>query len=125
MHWCAGCLGDDDYQNGIAEAVDVQAMNTRTKQSKTYHLVISFRQEDEVRLTPEVFRAIEGRFAAALGYTEHQRHCGVHKNTANLHMRQQHVRRHDQSGIRAAFRRGILLGAKIFSIESVYGIVSA
>lgn len=30
--------------------------------------------------------AIEERFTAALGYTEHQRHCGVHKNTANLHM---------------------------------------
>lgn len=86
MHWCAGCLGDDDYQNGIAEAVDVQAMNTRSRQSKTYHFVISFRPEDEAKLTPEVFRAIEERFAAALGYTEHQRHCGVHKNTANLHM---------------------------------------
>ncbi|MFU2207927.1 relaxase/mobilization nuclease domain-containing protein [Solidesulfovibrio sp. C21] len=22
----------------------------------------------------------------ALGFEEHQRHCGVHKNTANLHM---------------------------------------
>lgn len=86
MHWCAGCLGDDDYQNGIAEAVDVQAMNTRTQQSKTYHLVVSFRTEDEAKLTPEIFRAIEERFAAALGYIEHQRHCGVHKNTANLHM---------------------------------------
>lgn len=86
MHWCAGCLGDDDYRDGIAEAVDVQAMNTRSKQSKTYHLVISFRPEDETKLTSEVFRAIEERFAATLGYTEHQRHCGVHKNTANLHM---------------------------------------
>jgi len=86
MHWCAGCLGDEDYRNGIAEAVDVQAMNTRTKQSKTYHLVISFRPEDEAKLTPEAFKAIEERFAAVLGYTEHQRHCGVHKNTANLHM---------------------------------------
>ena len=61
-------------------------MNTRTKQSKTYHLVISFRPEDEAKLTPEVFRAIEERFATTLGYTDHQRHCGVHKNTANLHM---------------------------------------
>lgn len=86
MHWCAGCLGDEDYENGIAEAVDVQAMNTRTKQSKTYHLIISFRPEDEAKLTPEAFKAIEERFAAVLGYTEHQRHCGVHKNTANLHM---------------------------------------
>ena len=86
IHWCAGCLSDEDYQNGIAEAVDVQALNTRSKQSKTYHLVISFRPEDEAKLTLEVFRAIEERFAAALGYAEHQRHCGVHKNTANLHM---------------------------------------
>nr|WP_308775151.1 relaxase/mobilization nuclease domain-containing protein [uncultured Bilophila sp.] len=86
MYWCAGCLGDDDYQNGIAEAVDVQAMNIRTTKNKTYHLVISFRLEDEAKLTPEIFRAIEERFAAALGYTDHQRHCGVHKNTANLHM---------------------------------------
>lgn len=86
MHWCAGCFGDEDYENGIAEAVDVQAMNTRTEKSKTYHLVISFRPDDEAKLTPEMFRAIEERFAVALGYTEHQRHCGVHKNTANLHM---------------------------------------
>ena len=62
MHWCAGCLGDDDYQDGIAEVADVQAMNTRTKQSKTYHLVVSFRPEDEAKLTPEIFRVIEGRF---------------------------------------------------------------
>jgi len=84
--WCSGCLGDDNYENGIAEAVDVQDMNTRATQCKTYHLVISFRHEDEEKLTPEIFRAIEERFAAALGYSEHQRHCGVHKSTGNLHM---------------------------------------
>ena len=85
LSWCAGCLGDDDYTAGMEEAVKTQAMNTRSG-AKTYHLVVSFRPEDEAKLTPEVFRAIEERFAAALGYTEHQRHCGVHKNTANLHM---------------------------------------
>jgi Relaxase/Mobilisation nuclease domain. len=86
MAWCAGCLGGDDYAEGIAEAVDVQAMNVRTTKEKTYHLVISFRHEDEARLTPEAFKVMEERFAAALGYSEHQRHCGVHKNTGNLHM---------------------------------------
>ena len=86
MHWCAGCLGDDDYQEAIAEVIDVQTMNTRSRQGKTYHLIISFRPEDEAKLTPTLFRAIEERFATALGYAEHQRHCGVHKNTANLHM---------------------------------------
>lgn len=85
MHWCAGMLGGDDYQEGIAESVDVQKLNTRAT-AKTYHLVISFRPEDEAKLTPDTFKAIEERFAAALGYTDHQRHCGVHKNTANLHM---------------------------------------
>ena len=85
MHWCAGMLGGDDYQEGIAESVDVQKLNTRAA-AKTYHLVISFRPEDEAKLTPDTFKAIEERFAAALGYSDHQRHCGVHKNTANLHM---------------------------------------
>ncbi|MDO5484484.1 MAG: TraI/MobA(P) family conjugative relaxase, partial [Desulfovibrionaceae bacterium] len=85
MHWCAGLVDGDDYREGIAEVEDVQALNTRASR-KTYHLVISFRPEDESKLTPEVFRAIEERFAAALGYAEHQRHCGVHRNTAHLHM---------------------------------------
>ncbi len=85
MHWCVGMEGGDDYRDGIDEVVDVQALNLRARR-KTYHLVISFRPEDESVLTPEVFRVIEERFAAALGYSEHQRHCGVHKNTANLHM---------------------------------------
>ena len=85
MSWCAGCLGDDDYSAGMEEAIKTQAMNTRPG-AKTYHMVVSFRPEDEAKLTPEIFRAIEKRFAAALGYTDHQRHCGVHKNTPNLHM---------------------------------------
>ena len=85
MHWCTGMLGGDDYQEGIAESVDVQKLNTRAA-AKTYHLVISFRPEDEAKLTPDTFKAIEERFAAALGYSDHQRHCGVHKNTGNLHM---------------------------------------
>jgi len=85
MNWCEGMLGGEDYAEGMAEAVDVQAKNIRAAK-KTYHLVISFRPEDEAKLTPEVFKAIEERFASALGYADHQRHCGVHKNTANLHM---------------------------------------
>ena len=85
MSWAEGMLGGDDYAEGIAEAVDVQARNTRAA-SKTYHLVISFRPEDEAKLTPETFKAMEERFAATLGYTEHQRHCGIHKNTNNIHM---------------------------------------
>jgi len=85
FRWCAGCQ-DDGYAEGIGEVADTQAMNTRVKTAKTYHLIVSFRQEDEEKLTPEVLQHIEERFAAALGYSGHQRHCGVHKNTGNLHL---------------------------------------
>jgi len=84
--WCAGCLAGDDYALGIQEAVDTQAMNKRTTKEKTYHLIVSFRPEDESRLTPEMFMAIEEEFAKTLGFSEHQRHCGVHKDTNNLHI---------------------------------------
>lgn len=84
--WCAGCAADDDYDLAIIEAQAVQSMNTRSRKEKTYHLLVSFRPEDEARLTPEAFKAIEERFAVALGFAEHQRHCGIHKNTNNIHM---------------------------------------
>ena len=84
--WCAGCAADDDYELAIIEAQAAQALNTRSRKEKTYHLLISFRPEDEAKLTPEAFKAIEERFARALGFSEHQRHCGIHKNTNNIHM---------------------------------------
>ena len=86
MTWCAGCLGGDDYREGIAEATDTQALNTRSKANPTYHLVVSFRPEDEARLTPDTLREIERRFAAVLGLAEHQRHCAVHTDTQNIHI---------------------------------------
>jgi len=86
MSWCAGCLAGDDYELAVHEVVDTQDLNTRSTKEKTYHLVVSFRPEDESKLTPEVLKEIEVDFAKALGFEEHQRHCGVHKNTNNLHL---------------------------------------
>ena len=87
MSWCAGCWsGDDEYQLAIQEVEAVQTMNTRSVKEKTYHLVISFRPEDEATLAPEVFKEIELEFAKALGFAEHQRHAGVHQNTNNIHL---------------------------------------
>ena len=86
MSWCAGCWAGDDYDMAIREVADTQALNTRTTREKTYHLIVSFRPEDEAKLTPEILKEIELQFAKALGFQEHQRHCGVHKNTNNLHM---------------------------------------
>ena len=83
--WHEGCLAPD-YDLALVEIEATQAMNTRAKGDKTYHLVVSFRPEDEARLTPEAFRRIENVMAEALGLEEHQRLCGVHKNTNNLHL---------------------------------------
>ena len=86
MSWCAGCWAGDDYDLAVQEVADTQALNRRTGKEKTYHLIISFHPEDEGKLTPDVFKQIEERFADALGLSEHQRHCGVHVNTENIHM---------------------------------------
>ena len=86
MSWCAGCLAGDDYDLAVQEVRDTQRLNIRSNREKTYHLVVSFRPEDMARLKPEDFKAIEQRFAEALGLADHQRHCGVHVNTNNPHM---------------------------------------
>lgn len=46
----------------------------------------SFRPEDEAKLTLKDFQAIESEFAQAVGYGDHQRLCGVHKNTTQMHL---------------------------------------
>lgn len=86
MSWCAGCWAGDDYELAIREITDTQELNTRSTREKTYHLIVSFRPEDEAKLTQEDLKEIELEFAKALGFEEHQRHCGIHKNTNNLHM---------------------------------------
>ncbi len=84
--WCAGCIDDADYESSITEIELTQSLNTRSEKEKSYHLIVSFRKEDEGKLTKEDFKNIEQEFAKALGFEEHQRHCGVHINTDNIHM---------------------------------------
>jgi hypothetical protein len=86
MSWTAGCLEPDDYFGSIREVEATQAQNTRAVKAKTYHLMVSFRPEDEDKLTPDILRDMELEFAVALGFGKHQRHCGVHRNTDNLHL---------------------------------------
>lgn len=84
--WIANCnAGDgiDDLDLAIAEVKATQALNQRTKIGKTYHLMISFRDEHPPL---DVLRDIESEFAKALGYAEHQRVIGTHVNTDNFHM---------------------------------------
>ena len=123
MSWCAGCATEDDYDLAILEAQVVQGMNTRSQKEKTYHLLVSFRPEDEAKLTSELFKVIEERFAGALGYSEHQRHCGIHKNTANVHMHiaynMVHPERHTR---REPFRDYSIRDKLCRKLEQEYGL---
>lgn len=124
MNWCAGCWAGDDYELAIQEVADTQALNTRTTQEKTYHLIVSFRPEDETRLTPEAFKAIEERFAQALGLSEHQRHCGVHVNTENMHMHVAYNLIHPEKLTRMEPWRDYIKRDKLCrELEKEYGLV--
>lgn len=124
FNWSAGCVGGDNYQENIAEVLDVQALNTRTQKSKTYHLVVSFRPEDERQLTPEIFQAIEEKMAQALGYQDHQRHCGVHKDTANIHMHVAYNMIHPEKYTHhKAFRDFWIRNNLCRELEKEYGLV--
>ncbi len=77
------CAGDDP-EWAILEIEATQAQNRRALGDKTYHLVVSFR-EDEV-LNQHQLTAIEEEICQHLGFGEHQRISAVHRDTDNLHI---------------------------------------
>ncbi|PHR04162.1 MAG: relaxase [Sulfitobacter sp.] len=84
--WMVNCEAGtdlDDLGMAIAEIEATQSQNTRTKSDKTYHMVVSFRDE---KPSPEALEEIEREFAKALGFEEHQRIIATHQNTDNFHM---------------------------------------
>lgn len=64
------------------EMLAVQQQNTRAKGDKTYHLILSFREQ----LSSRQLAAIEKRVCDALGYGQHQRVSVVHGDTENQHL---------------------------------------
>lgn len=68
----------------IEEVLATQYINTRAKNDKTYHLIVSFRAGEQP--DTETLKAIEERISAGLGYGEHQRISAVHNDTDNLHI---------------------------------------
>lgn len=83
--WHSGCQADS-WEMSIREVLATQSLNTTSRREKTYHMIVSFHPEDESKLTEDVLKDIAQAFADGLDYEEHQRHCGVHKNTAHIHM---------------------------------------
>lgn len=121
--WAKGVENADDYGRAIQEAQYVQAKNKRAKNAKTYHLVISFRPEDAPKLKEEDYKSIEERFAKVLGLEEHQRHCGVHINTDNVHMHVAYNLIHPQKFVHIEPYRDYVKRDKLCrEIEKEYGL---
>jgi hypothetical protein len=123
LAWHVGCHSEP-YDQAMTEIMAIQALNTRSSKDKTYHLVISFRPEDEAKLSSEVFQKIENMFAKALGFEEHQRVCGVHRNTNNMHMHIAYNKIHPEKlTIREPHRDFHKLAGACKTIEVKYGLV--
>src|SRR3546814_19123031 len=82
--WIVNCdAGEtvEDLPLAIKEVKATQALNQTAKSGKTYHLMVSFRDE---RPSPKALRAIEREFAQALGFGVHPRNTRPHINPDNI-----------------------------------------
>ena len=85
--WMVNCdVGEtlNDLNLSIKEIEATQNLNIGAKGAKTYHLMIRFQSGGS--LPEEALRDINQRFAACLGFEDHQRVVAAHKNTENFHV---------------------------------------
>ncbi len=68
----------------IAEIEATQAQNTRSRNDKTYHLVVSFPVGE--RPSQAVIRDIEQTLCEGVGLSDHQRLLVVHQDTEHFHL---------------------------------------
>ena len=73
----------NDLNFAVYDALRVQDYNKTAKSDKTYHLLVSFANGED--LSDEQLTKIEQSMIDALGFTEHQRISVVHRDTDNLH----------------------------------------
>jgi hypothetical protein len=71
-------------ERAIKEILATQALNTRAKGDRTYHLVASF--APGARPAPGQLEDIENELCAAIGLGAYQRISAVHIDTAHLHL---------------------------------------
>ena len=74
----------DDPQVAVTEILNTQAQNVRATSDKTYHLIVSFRPDEQPG--DLALRAIEAQICEGMGYGDHQRVSVVHHDTDNLHL---------------------------------------
>lgn len=77
------CMSDDPAAATL-EILATQALNTRSKADKNYHMVFSFPPGENPSL--ETLHAIEKALVEAIGLGAHQRISAVHKDTDHLHV---------------------------------------
>ena len=82
--WSTNCATPDDFDLAIKEVTATQALNTRSKIDKSYHLVISLAPGED--LTTEQWKDVETTFCSAIGLSEHQRICAIHSDTDHVHL---------------------------------------
>lgn len=82
--WASNCADEEDLDLAEIEIEATQALNTRTKADKTYHLVISLAPGED--LTSAQWREVEENFCKAIGLSDHQRIAAVHTDTDSIHM---------------------------------------
>jgi len=73
-----------EIDHNILEIENTQSLNQRVKQDKTYHLIVSF-QEDE-NPSDEIIQDIENELLSSLGLEDCQRLSVIHTNTNNKHI---------------------------------------
>jgi len=74
----------EEVDLAVKEIEAIQALNTRSKIDRTYHLVVSFPTGEKP--APEQLDDIENKLCEAIGLGDHQRMSVAHKDTENLHV---------------------------------------
>ena len=96
--WIVNAKAGCDFENldlAICEIDATQALNTSVKRNKSYHLVVSFPKDEKPSL--DALRDIEHHFAEALGFADHPRVIGTHRDTENFHMHVGYSRIHPKT----------------------------
>ena len=76
-------LGAKNHDLAVREIEYNQDLNTRAKSCKTYHLVFSFRSNENPDI--DTIKEIESALCQAIGYEDHHRIAVIHTDTNNLH----------------------------------------
>jgi len=84
--WVTNSPHEDPQAAAVAIAAHQTTTGPTRKSDPTYHLVISFAEEDREKLDGDTLREIESRMVSALGLEDHARITAVHENTSNKHM---------------------------------------